>query len=95
MQLTPKILEALDLLQEECSEIIQIISKIRRFGPDSYHPEDQTQRPNKLLLTDEIGDFEVLVNWLINSGAISEEDIDARMEYKIEKLKKYTNLFKD
>lgn len=30
--------EILDLIQEECGEIVQIISKIRRFGYNSVHP---------------------------------------------------------
>jgi hypothetical protein len=32
----------LDKLQEEAAEIIQAVSKIRRFGPDNKHPDRQT-----------------------------------------------------
>jgi len=31
--------DALDILQEECAEIIQAISKFRRWGPDSQYPQ--------------------------------------------------------
>jgi NTP pyrophosphatase (non-canonical NTP hydrolase) len=32
----------LDKLQEESAEVIQAISKVRRFGPQNHHP-DRTQ----------------------------------------------------
>lgn len=32
----------LDKLQEEAAELIQAVSKIRRFGPQNKHPERQT-----------------------------------------------------
>jgi len=32
----------LDKLQEEAAEVIQAVSKIRRFGPDNRHPDRQT-----------------------------------------------------
>lgn len=35
--------EALDILQEECAEVIQIISKIKRHGLYSYHPNNRTR----------------------------------------------------
>jgi hypothetical protein len=31
----PKTKEALDILQEECAEVIQAVSKISRFGLDN------------------------------------------------------------
>ena len=34
--------EALDILQEEAAEVIQAVSKIRRFGWENHHP-DETQ----------------------------------------------------
>ncbi len=33
--ISPRNLELLGILQEECAEVIKIISKIRRFGDDS------------------------------------------------------------
>lgn len=32
----------LDKLQEEAAELIQAVSKIRRFGPDNHHPDRTT-----------------------------------------------------
>jgi len=85
--------EALNLLQEECAEIIQIISKIRRFGFDSYHPDDETKRSNLSLLHDEIGDFDTIKNYLIESDIIDSDQLITRTEFKNFKLRKYTNLF--
>lgn len=42
-------------LQEEAAEVIQAVSKIRRFGPDNHHPERTTT--NKEELVGEIEDF--------------------------------------
>lgn len=30
--------EVMDILQEECAEVIQAVSKIRRFGIDNHKP---------------------------------------------------------
>lgn len=49
----------LDKLQEESAEIIQAVSKIRRFGPESKHP-DRTQT-NAQELIGEIEDFLALL----------------------------------
>ena len=45
----------LDKLQEEAAEIIQAVSKIRRFGESSHHPDRQTT--NKQDLVNELEDF--------------------------------------
>ena len=45
----------LDKLQEESAEIIQAVSKIRRFGENAKHPEHTTT--NKEDLVSELEDF--------------------------------------
>jgi NTP pyrophosphatase (non-canonical NTP hydrolase) len=45
----------LDKLQEEAAEIIQAVSKIRRFGESSHHPDRTTT--NKQELVNELEDF--------------------------------------
>jgi len=45
----------LDKLQEEAAEIIQAVSKIRRFGENSHHPDRTTT--NKQDLINELEDF--------------------------------------
>lgn len=49
----------LDKLQEEAAEIIQAVSKIRRFGPDNKHPDRTTN--NKQELVEELEDLLALV----------------------------------
>lgn len=45
----------LDKLQEEAAEVIQSVSKIRRFGELNHHPDRQTT--NKQDLVNELEDF--------------------------------------
>lgn len=45
----------LDKLQEEAAEVIQAVSKIRRFGENSSHPDRTTT--NKQELVTELEDF--------------------------------------
>lgn len=42
-------------LQEEAAEVIQAVSKIRRFGPNNHHPDRTTT--NKQELVGELEDF--------------------------------------
>mgnify|MGYP000673961842 CR=1 FL=1 len=49
----------LDKLQEESAEIIQAVSKIRRFGPDNHHPE--RKETNLQELVGELEDFLALL----------------------------------
>ena len=90
-----KVMEALGLMQEECAEIIQIISKIRRFGFDSRNPYDESGKNNYELLNDEVGDFELLKRYLREIGIINSNLIAERIKYKTPKLEKYTTLFSD
>lgn len=39
----------LDKLQEEAAEVIQAVSKIRRFGENSHHPERTTTNKQELV----------------------------------------------
>lgn len=57
-----KIQYLLDKSQEEASEIVQAVSKIRRFGPDSQHPNRKTT--NKQELISEIEDFMAIIGAL-------------------------------
>jgi NTP pyrophosphatase (non-canonical NTP hydrolase) len=49
----------LDKLQEEAAEIIQAVSKIRRFGSDNHHPE--RKQTNIQELVGELEDFLALL----------------------------------
>lgn len=49
----------LDKLQEECAEIIQAVSKIRRFGAHNHHPDRSTTNHQELL--GEIEDLQAIL----------------------------------
>ena len=49
----------LDKLQEEAAEIVQAVSKLRRFGPTNHHPERKTTNLQELV--GELEDFLALV----------------------------------
>lgn len=81
-----KDLEILSLLQEECAEVIQIISKIRRFGFESRNPYIVDAIDNRALLEHELGDVCLLIDVLIERGLVTKSFIDHRIENKRIKL---------
>jgi acyl carrier protein len=43
-------------VMEECAELIQILSKVARFGWFNYHPADAAKTPNYILVERELDD---------------------------------------
>lgn len=80
--------EIIDILQEECAELIQILSKIKRFGKDFYHPKEL--KTNLECLIQEIGDVYTLIDCIVVFYGISTEDINKAIDIKMEKLKTWT-----
>jgi NTP pyrophosphatase (non-canonical NTP hydrolase) len=77
----------LHLLSEECSEVIQIICKIKRFGLDFKHP--RTGETNLTELEKEIGDVMAIVAILLQNGQVSGANVDEYAHAKLHKLEKY------
>lgn len=77
--------QVMSVLQEECAEVIQAVSKINRFGLDN----EWDGITNKQSLITEIGDVLAIVLVLIDETDIniSRADIDAAIEKKLNKLK--------
>jgi NTP pyrophosphatase (non-canonical NTP hydrolase) len=76
--------EMLVITMEECAEVIQACSKIIRFGTT----------PNQLTeLEKELGDLYCMIDLLHQNDYISFSNIDKYSAVKVEKLKKYSNLF--
>jgi len=76
--------EILTILQEECAEVIQAVSKVRRFGKEANMEE----------LCKEIADCE----YLIKLAKLNIEELDrfnwGMAEFnKFEKLKKFSKIF--
>lgn len=90
-QLTPYQMELLGILQEECAEVIQIISKIRRFGIDSYNPTEDPNVTNMDLLNLEIADVQALVEMIkeTDNSPVIQEVLDQRIHYKKQKVLRY------
>lgn len=77
--------EILTLLQEECAEVIQAVSKVRRFGLDNNIND----------LKKEIADVLCMIDILLTSNIIiyEEEELDRLKYEKTIKLKKYSKIF--
>jgi NTP pyrophosphatase (non-canonical NTP hydrolase) len=82
--------EVMDILQEECAEVIQAVSKIRRFGMDnSKHDTAQTNREH---LEEELGDLLAMIDILMINEVVSWGRLHKAKRAKIEKLKKWSNI---
>lgn len=73
--------ELLTIFMEECGEAIVEASKVIRFGND-------TQR-----LESEIGDLMCMLNLMHENDMFSWTNVDTGAEKKLEKLKKWSNLW--
>ena len=85
-----KIQEILDILQEECGELVVSASKVRRFGLDNSYKDGGTQREH---LTQEAGDVMLMIELLIAHGVFTETELhDAKLR-KSEKLKVWSKIY--
>ena len=82
--------EVMDIAQEECAEVIQAISKIRRFGMDNTKPG--TDYTNRAHLEEELGDVLAMIDILMINEVVSWGNLHRAKRAKIEKLKKWSNI---
>lgn len=86
--------ECLNILQEECAEVIQAASKIKRFGV--VGKPINTTLTNKESLEMELGDVLALVDLLTGSGlGVTREGIEAARQNKMQRLAKYMHTWSD
>lgn len=85
--------EILDITQEECAEVIVAISKISRFGLDNVKPGKPLT--NRQHLAEELGDLQAMIDLCIVTGLVDAEEVNQATENKINKLKQWSNIFKD
>lgn len=90
-QLKPDYSEVLDILQEECAEVIQAVSKVRRFGLEASHPNRTTT--NKWELEEELGDLLAMIEILTSTGYLSQDNITLAKQAKTQKLKQYSKVW--
>lgn len=83
--------EALTILSEECAEVIQIVSKILRYGTNSSHPKTPGVT-NQALLNQELGDVAALVEKLTKLGIANSASIETAKTHKLEALKVWSGI---
>ena len=82
--------EVMDILQEECAEVIQAVSKIRRFGIEGKQPHHDCN--NREHLEEEVGDMLAMIDILMVNNIVSWGNLHQAKRAKIEKLKKWSNI---
>ena len=82
--------EVMDILQEECAEVIQAVSKISRFGIDNFKPGKP--KTNREHLEEELGDMLAMICILEKMGVIDQDALEYATKAKIEKLKKWSTI---
>jgi NTP pyrophosphatase (non-canonical NTP hydrolase) len=86
-----KLHEVMNILSEECAEVIQAVSKCHRFGLDNLKPGKPLT--NAQHLEGEIGDVLAMVDLLKLKGVVTDAGLEAAKLAKIEKLKKWSNIY--
>ena len=83
--------EIMNILSEECAEVIQSISKCNRFGIDNIKPGKP--KTNREHLEDELGDVLAMIDIMLEYDIIKQENIDLAKQNKFEKLKKWSTIY--
>lgn len=85
--------ECLNILQEECAEVIQIASKIKRFGLVGKRLDSGTNLEH---MEAEIGDVLAMIDMVVNSGiGLTKDGINKSKANKLEKLSRYMHTWGD
>ena len=82
--------EVMDILQEECAEVIQAVSKISRFGIDNFKPGKT--KTNREHLEEELGDMIAMICILEKMGVGTQDALEIATKAKIQKLKKWSTI---
>ena len=83
--------EIMNILSEECAEVIQSISKCNRFGVDNLKPGKP--KTNREHLEDELGDVLAMIDIMLEHDIIQREKLDEAKTNKFEKLKKWSTIY--
>ena len=83
--------EILLILQEECAEVTQAVSKCFRFGPDQMM--EGMNVTNMERLQKEIGDLQAMIELLVdNKVGVTTQGLKEAKKAKFQKLKQWSNL---
>ena len=83
--------EIMLILQEECAEVTQAISKCFRFGIDNFKPGKP--KTNREHLAEELGDLQAMIDLCIKFNIVGSEQISIAADNKIAKLKKWSTIY--
>jgi NTP pyrophosphatase (non-canonical NTP hydrolase) len=86
-----KLKEIAGILQEECAEVIQAVSKVNRFGLDNFKPGNL--KTNRQHLEEELGDLVAMINLMCETKLVDERSIEAAAHAKLEKLKQWSTIY--
>ncbi len=83
--------EILLILQEECAEVIQSVSKCFRFGPDQIKPNKP--QTNIKMVEEELGDVLAMIELLVEADiGVTPEGLQQAKKNKFEKLKQWSTI---
>jgi len=85
-----KLQELMVLTMEECGELTQRCSKIIR----KFETLEEVTEPQRVKLLEEVGDVQCLINLMVECGLLTNDEIDARIASKRDKLKTWSELVK-
>lgn len=80
--------EVMLILQEECAEVTQAISKVFRFGIEGMHKGTS----NREHLEEEIGDLMCMIDLLIDRGIVNEMAVMIAKGEKLNKLAQWSGI---
>lgn len=80
--------EIMLIMQEECAEVVQAISKVFRFGFDSSH----NGVSNMEHLSEEMGDMLCMYELMLRNGLINGNAVEYAKRAKYDKLKKWSSI---
>lgn len=83
-----KLQQLMCITMEECGELTQRCSKIIR----KYEEINQIEEEQRVKLVEELGDVQCMIELMIKNKVITWDEVQARVKYKKEKLKKWSTL---
>lgn len=85
--------EIMGILQEECAEVVQAVSKVNRFGLDNYKPGKP--KTNREHLEEELGDLVAMINIMCETKLVNEHNIEKAAHAKLDKLKQWSTIYEN
>jgi len=93
-QVNEHLLECLNILQEECAEVIQAASKIKRFGILNRKEGDELNNLQNLEM--ELGDVLALIDLVRNAGlGITLDGLEKAKKLKMLRLSKWMHTYSE